>query len=196
MGHMGEYNLVIHDKQLHDEAIKDGFTVKSGYRWLQGEVDDADKQFWTRLCCSREKCVQIGMVSWGLRNRRNKWVWDRTNGSVFGVMASTNHLLKEWREAQIRDVGGRQQGGARKWEKTAEGWFKINVNAAVFQDSIGCGAVIRDAQVEFIGAMCKKVEGAWTPREVEAITLKEALSWIIEMEYEKCVFETDSKALA
>ena len=28
---------------------KGEFTVKSGYRWLQGEVDDADKRFWTRL---------------------------------------------------------------------------------------------------------------------------------------------------
>ena len=144
---------------------------------------------------SQEQCVQMVMVSWGLWNRRNKWVWDRTNGSSFGVMAATNHLLKEWRSAQIRDAGGRQEGGAIKWEKPTEGLFKI-MDAAVFQDSIGCGAIIRDAQGVFMGAMCKKVEGAWTPREAETIALKEALSWIIELKYEKCVIETDSKALA
>ncbi|XP_074363078.1 uncharacterized protein LOC141703448 [Apium graveolens] len=136
------------------------------------------------------------MVSWGMWNRRNKWVCDRENGSAFSVMAAPNYLLKEWREARIRDVGGRKEGGARKWEKPAEGWFKINVDATVFQDNIGCGVVIRDAQGEFMGAMCKKVEGAWTLREAEAIALKEALSWIFEMEYEKYVFETDSKAIA
>ncbi|XP_074374105.1 uncharacterized protein LOC141714486 [Apium graveolens] len=83
----------------------------------------------------------------------------------------------------------------RKWEKPNEGWIKVNVDAAVFQDSIGCGAVIRDAQGVFMGAFCKKVEGAWRPREAEAIALKEALSWIAELGYGSCVFETDSKEL-
>lgn len=38
--------------------------------------------------------------------------------------------------------------------------------------------------------------GAWLPREAEAISLKEALSWVIERRYEHCIVETDSKSLA
>ncbi|XP_074351871.1 uncharacterized protein LOC141691019 [Apium graveolens] len=101
-----------------------------------------------------------------------------------------------WREAQLSSTNDRQKVGAREWEKPNAGWFKVNVDAAVFQDnSIGCGAVIRDEQGMFRGAMCKKMEGAWRPKEAEAIALKEALSWIIELQYERCVFETDSKAV-
>ena len=66
----------------------------------------------------------------------------------------------------------------------------------MFQDnSIGCGAVIRDEQGMFRRAMCKKMEGVWRSKEAEAIALKEALSWIIELQYERCVFETDSKTV-
>lgn len=63
------------------------------------------------------------------------------------------------------------------WEKPSPGWIKVNIDAAVFQDNtIGCGAVIRDAQGGFMAVRCKKIEGRWRPREAEAIALKEALS--------------------
>lgn len=47
----------------------------------------------------------------------------------------------------------------------------------------------------FLGARCRKIEGVWNPREAEAIALKEALSWIMALQYDMCVFETDSKML-
>ncbi|KAL8100422.1 hypothetical protein AgCh_032618 [Apium graveolens] len=34
--------------------------------------------------------------------RRNKWVWEKVNGSAFGVKASAMNLLHEWREAQVK----------------------------------------------------------------------------------------------
>ncbi|KAL1827804.1 hypothetical protein ACET3Z_006216 [Daucus carota] len=191
---------------------KGEFTVKSGYRWLQGESEDVFKQYWTKLwslklpckvtsflwrvcksclptahalatkqvnisilcpwchsetetdthvlfsCefaktvwslagmsmmvqhsphdsafmvirrvfdeCSREQCVQMGMLCWGLWNRRNKWVWERANGSAFGVMAAASNLLRDWREAQLSSTNDRQEVGAREWEKPNAGWVK------------------------------------------------------------------------
>ncbi|XP_074333675.1 putative ribonuclease H protein At1g65750 isoform X1 [Apium graveolens] len=263
---------------------KGDYTVKSGYRWLQGELDMVDKGFWIKLwslklpgkvtnflwrvctsclptasalilkhvdinvlcpwchsasetdthvlfeCgfaktvwnmtgifssvqysvnnsagmvirhmfenCSREQCVQVGMVCWSLWNRRNKWVWEKINGSAFGVKAAANNLLRDWREAQITVEKDQKAAGARQWENPDAGWIKVNVDAAIFQDnSIGCGAVIRDHQGVFLAARCKKVDGVWRPREAEAIALKEALSWIMELQYKECIFETDSKTL-
>lgn len=75
--------------------------------------------------------------------------------------------------------------------------MKVNTDAAVFQDgSVGVGAVIRNAHGEFVAARCRRIKGAWNPREAEAIGLKEALSWTIAQGYQQCVFETDSHALA
>lgn len=34
---------------------------------------------------SREQCVMLGMICWSLWNRRNNWVWEKANGSAFGV---------------------------------------------------------------------------------------------------------------
>lgn len=32
--------------------------------------------------CTREQCALLGMIWWSISNRRNKWVWERANGSV------------------------------------------------------------------------------------------------------------------
>lgn len=36
----------------------------------------------------------------------------------------------------------------------------------------------------------------YQPREVEALGLKEALSWVKDLGYKRCIFETDAKAPA
>lgn len=32
----------------------------------------------------------------------NNWVWNRANGSVFGVKAAVTSLLREWNEARVQ----------------------------------------------------------------------------------------------
>lgn len=138
------------------------------------------------------------MVCWSLWSCRNRWVWDRNNGSVFGVRSTASHLLREWTEAQIKDGNRRirDEVGDRIWTPPAEGWVKINIDAAVFLNgTIGVGAVIRDDHGRFVGARGLKIAGAWKPREAEAIGLREALSWIIACGYMHCVFETNSYLL-
>lgn len=148
--------------------------------------------------CTREQCVRIGMTSWSLWNRRNKWFWDRVNGTAFGVKAATQNLIQEWRQAQESNQNSRVQieQGDRVWAKPDADWLKVNIDAAIFQDgSIGVGSVIRDSNGIFVGARSCKLAGAWSPREAEAISMKEVSSWIIKNAYKKCVIETDSKCL-
>ena len=79
-----------------------------------------------------------------------------------------------------------------------QSWVKINVDAAIFGDTktIGVGGVIRDEHGSFLRAMCKQMSGTWTPREAEALSLKEVLSWVKSFGFARCVIETDSKLLA
>lgn len=136
------------------------------------------------------------MVCWSLWKRRNKWVWDKANGSAFGVIAAASNLLRDWKEVQSLNNNSQNQTEVRRWEKPKDGWIKLNVDAAVFRNNnIGCGVVLRDAQGRFLGARCKRVEGAWRPREAEAIALKKALSWLVTLGYTTCEIETDSKIL-
>lgn len=94
--------------------------------------------------------------------------------------------------------GSRSQkgAGARIWSKLAVGWLKVNVDATIFSTgSIRIGSVNRDSSCRFIGVRCKKEEGVWQPREVETISLKEALSWVMELKYDHRILEMDSKSL-
>lgn len=86
--------------------------------------------------------------------------------------------------------------GGRVWYLPTSEQLKVNINAAIFLDgTVGVGAVIRDDHDCFFGARGRKITSALTPREAEAIGLKEALSQVIDRGYTHCVFETDSGTL-
>lgn len=168
---------------------------------IQSALSDTACEMFTKIFenGSREQGVEIGMISWSIWNRRNRWVWDRINGSVHGVRYAAGHLLRDWRETQLRIDQSKflENAGARVWSPPKAGWLKVNIDAAVFIDgSIGVGAVIRDDQARFVAARGKRIAGAWKAREAEAIGLKEALSWVIDKGYTHCIFETDSYVLA
>lgn len=144
------------------------------------------------------QCVLIAMTCWSIWNRRNKWLWERVNGSVFGVQAAANNLLHDWQEAQaVRRANVAQVSvGGRKWKKPPLGWWTVNVDVAVFTNrSIGVACVIRDSQGLFKSARCRTLDGAWQAREAEAISLKEALTWVKELQLSHCIFQSDSKLL-
>ncbi|KAL8094866.1 hypothetical protein AgCh_036398 [Apium graveolens] len=147
-----------------------------------------------------EQCILVVVVCWSLWNRRNKWVWSKVEMSVFGTKSAAVNLLADWRRAQQDKLKATQVMGSNSkvWQKPQVGWVKINMDAALFtsSNSIGVGGVIRDADGGFVSAMCKPVAGIWMPREAEAISLKEVLSWTKQQRYTRCVFETDSKILA
>ncbi|XP_074327164.1 uncharacterized protein LOC141665080 [Apium graveolens] len=147
-----------------------------------------------------EQCVLIAALCWSLWNRRNKWVWNKIDMSVFGTKSVAINLLEDWKRAQQEKVKCTPTINSRSrcWQKPPVGWVKINIDAATFMqdNSIGIGGVIRDDRGDFVRAMCQQVEGLWQPREAEAITLRELLSWTKKYGFVRCVFETDSKLLA
>lgn len=75
--------------------------------------------------CIRDQCALFGMLCWTLWNRRNKWVWDRVNGSVFGVKAATINLLYDWRRVWANDTRVARQGemSVRNWRKPHADYF-------------------------------------------------------------------------
>lgn len=88
--------------------------------------------------------------------------------------------------------------GRQHWEKPLEGWVKLNVDTTLFEDisCTGLGSVARDAAGKFFRARNMRHEGLVSPREAEAMELKEALSWVKASNFKKCIFETDSQILA
>ncbi|XP_074377883.1 uncharacterized protein LOC141719404 [Apium graveolens] len=130
--------------------------------------------------CDRDKLALVVTVCWNLWNRRNRWVWDKVNVSAFGVTTTTLNMLQEWKRSRV--------------ERTS---MEVNVDAAVFTetDCVGIGSVISDENGGFLRARTQKIRALFQPREAEAIALKKALSWVKEVGYQRCVFETDAKTV-
>ena len=83
-------------------------------------------------CGNMEQCIMLGVISWSLWVRRNEWVWNKKNMSIFGVRSMALNLMREWRNANECGVGGvrQKQPVTKKWSRPPEGWIKINVDAA------------------------------------------------------------------
>ncbi|XP_074342659.1 uncharacterized protein LOC141680292 [Apium graveolens] len=138
------------------------FTVKSCYRKLHGEFMRPQDNFWKHLWAlelpgkvkdESEVHVlfecQFSRSLWEAsgyqdniqafpneRNIRNRWVWDKMNMSVFGVKAAMLHLLYDWKKAQI-DVSKYKpvlDATSREWRKPNQGWVKLNIDVATFED--------------------------------------------------------------
>lgn len=136
--------------------------------------------------------MHISMLAWAIWNIRNNWFWNRINGSAVGVKVAAAYSLTDWKQAQGAHVRIRDQF----WTKPMDGWVKLNTDAAVFHDgSIGVGCVLRNSQGQFLGAKHCRLVGVWSPREAEAIGLKEALSWLISGGTQRCIIESDSQVL-
>ncbi|XP_074374021.1 uncharacterized protein LOC141714399 [Apium graveolens] len=146
---------------------------------------------------SRDRRVMIGVYCWGLWWRRNSWVWDRKSISTFGVKSMVMSLVQEWQRSQETGQGarGRKCSVNKRWCRPQEGWVKINIDAACHDQVgyIGAGCIVRDDRGRFIRARSIKIRGGWQPREAEALSLKEALSWVREWRSSRCVFELDAK---
>lgn len=72
---------------------------------------------------NREQCAMFGMICWSLWNRRNQWLWNRVNGSAFGVKSVALSLLSEWRRARDIEKSEKIQATdeSLRWSKPPEG---------------------------------------------------------------------------
>ncbi|XP_074377333.1 uncharacterized protein LOC141718856 [Apium graveolens] len=143
------------------------------------------------------------------RDRKDSWLWffDAKGEFTGGRLPTGRALLNKrvnidgkcpWCRVEEEDENHVLFECQFAKEVPQQHWVKINIDAAIFADikTIGIGGVIRDANGRFLKAMCKQVEGSWSPREAEALGLKEVLSWTKQYGFTQCVFETDSKLLA
>lgn len=83
--------------------------------------------------------------------------------------------------------------GAVSWVKPAANSVKCNVDAAVFQVSsrVGFGLVLRNEAGGFIAAKAGSFPGLVDPFIAEALSCREALSWIKERDMQNVIIETD-----
>uniref|UniRef100_A0A803QIZ4 Reverse transcriptase domain-containing protein n=1 Tax=Cannabis sativa TaxID=3483 RepID=A0A803QIZ4_CANSA len=141
----------------------------------------------------------VAMVCWALWNARNNTVWKDKSSTVSAVLMSAKTTLDHWKKAQdnicLSSIFFDNKGdGAELWTKPDNNHIKINVDAALFpqEHSYGYGIVARDSTGHLIEAKTGYFEGNLDASTVEALSIKEALSWIKSKNWQNVEIESDS----
>jgi len=81
-----------------------------------------------------------------------------------------------------------------KWVPPPQGWFKANVDVAIFKETnkAGIGVVVRDSQGWVLATLLEKVEGVQDAEVIEALAIRQAIKFAIETSFSCVIIESDS----
>lgn len=158
---------------------------------------------WWNAVCNKFKaddvCV-VAMTLWAIWNNRNDWVWNGKHAPAVRVIGSALNLLSQWTVAQksFRKTSSNPVAeGDFKWVRPVAGTVKCNIDGSVFeaQGKVGFGFVIRNDLGHFLHARNGSISAPLDPLLAEAISCREALSWIKDAGLSNVCVEADSLIL-
>nr|GMD52496.1 uncharacterized protein LOC109191080 [Ipomoea batatas] len=136
------------------------------------------------------------MVCWKMWFIRNDKVWNGKSVSPVCLVEGTKRYLADWKVVVgSSDHHSRTRNkSASKWEKPTSGFLKLNTDAAVDvqRNRMGYGWVLRDDTGQFVAAACIPGRGLFSPKEAEAMAIREALSWTKRHGVSKIQVESDA----
>ncbi|KAM6559544.1 hypothetical protein CsatA_028783 [Cannabis sativa] len=142
--------------------------------------------------------LEASMVCWSVWKHRNELVWNSTMPTVSDVVTLAKLNFIEWYNAQKNNQptyedNGSVDGNLEHWTPPNFPTIKVNVDGAIFTNEkrFGIGLVARSSTGLVIQAKRISKVGILKPHVVEAIGIKEALSWIKANEWTNVVIESD-----
>ncbi|XP_010678553.1 uncharacterized protein LOC104894086 [Beta vulgaris subsp. vulgaris] len=116
---------------------------------------------------------------WGIWLRRNAWIFESKRVEIREVIDRALKCTNEFKEVNVcsgEGMGGESKGG-KKWQRPREGTYKLNFDAAVFEEGrIGFGGVIRDAMGTIVLACCGTLVGKYSADVAEALAARKVLT--------------------
>ncbi|XP_074351614.1 uncharacterized protein LOC141690738 [Apium graveolens] len=171
------------------------------YDWSQTEF--APEWLIQKLSTTtNEEKVKICVVLWGIWHWRNKKVWEGKVVTPSFAMDSSFRMLSKWTQARKKHESSTQENVAvtpasRTTKLPAAGVFKVNVDASFYPgtNTFAVGMVLRDSAGTFMGAKNCRFWGEVPVSEVEAVCVRETLSWLKDMHRhnDEVVVESDSQ---
>uniref|UniRef100_A0A803PGU3 RNase H type-1 domain-containing protein n=1 Tax=Cannabis sativa TaxID=3483 RepID=A0A803PGU3_CANSA len=132
-----------------------------------------------------EKQCLVAALCWAVWGARNDVVWQGKPINISAIVAFARSYLDQWQNAQKTQIESswsdlQDYDGTERWIKPQNNSIKINVDAAIFegQNRFGGAIVIRDHNGFLIEGHTKLHQGNIAPSVAEALSFREALSWI------------------
>lgn len=164
-------------------------------------IADADFLGWSvtkfEILPTRQKCLLV-MVCLAIWGARNELVWQNRRSPILNIVTSAIGHLDQWQSAQKfkneSPNSGLQQGdGAERWSVPVSNSIKVNVDAALFEEErkYVIGMVVRDNKGLLQEGCTKLFRGKTDVAIVEAMGVREALSWLKNHPGSMATVETD-----
>lgn len=106
------------------------------------------------------------------------------------------NYVEEFHQNNVHNDTNCRAGGQNRttWCPSKRGWFKVNVDEAVFKEAGQCevGVVIRNEKGKLMSAMCKKIPFPLGALEAEARSAKEGITLARDLELREVMVEGDA----
>ena len=81
-----------------------------------------------------------------------------------------------------------------KWVPPPQGWFKVNVDGAIFKETneAGIDVVVRDSQGWVLATLSEKVKGVQDAKAIEALAIRWVIRFAIETSFSCVIIESNS----
>lgn len=104
-------------------------------------------------------------------------------------------LLQAWLSVNttdhLRPRAAETHKSVERWTTPNHGWVKANVDPAVFGLGWTCSALFRDVNGRFIGGFIQKTDYIFYPTILEALAIREVLSWLQDKKKSHFIVESD-----
>lgn len=167
-------------------------------------VIDSNFTEWLTMVFQYQKnmVLKIVMVCWLVWRSRNELIWNKRSIDPNEVVLSASSILDQWSSVQDRSYDQflgymTPEDGMERWSKPVGNSIKINSDAAIFAElnSFGCAMVVRDSSGQLVEASVKKFTGKTSVETAEVMGIREALSWVKQMDVHNVTIESDSLSM-
>ncbi|XP_019177674.1 PREDICTED: uncharacterized protein LOC109172886 [Ipomoea nil] len=141
---------------------------------------------------NRERAFKLAAIIWTIWIARNEIIWRQASLSIESLRGQVERLRIMWKDAFITD---RQrvvvQACVSRWILPPHSTLKCNVDAALFEDGVGSGAVVRDHDGHVVAVRSGKIVCDRDPFMAEVVAAKETLVWLTGLQRCRIILESD-----
>ncbi|XP_073284608.1 uncharacterized protein [Primulina huaijiensis] len=136
------------------------------------------------------------MISWSIWLARNQWVFEGRSMHGREVVSRAGNIWAQFLTSKpVRISNTINEPHLIHWNAPPVGSIKINVDAAVFDDSdfFGVGVIVRDDKGMVLMARAGCLEGVLTPYLAELLAVREGIILAYHLQWTNIIVNTDAR---